>query len=563
MTPPVPREYVLIQARVRVFSRGGTLLGTFAGIDLRWSNGKDNGALSFTAHTLEEDYAFDVFDDTVGVVQVKVGDGEFVESGPPYLLTSRGTVVGAGEQAAKTVQVTGVSGLALLSEWQVLHFPDADGLGTVNRRGPDVLFYGWQHPDGDFGSLTEGTIVRTTRASIATDAARRDQPEDWEVAGADWVNIEESTGALNLFRLGGVEDATVTATIPTKQLVRFATAADEEHTLYLYKEGYGGVAIQATQQETGYKYRVTFDEVLDPGELFLSLEMTTVNSEGGDGLDAFAYYVAKLRSDDTIDPDNVYAHSGAGSISGVRIPKDDARPGFTVGRLLKNFRDQNRLWMGGSLAPSLPSAQSVSIDFTAALDSDGVSWPDVHERSWAFGTPISQVVADLGDVADFDMSFGKVLKAYVDKGQDRSATVKLLPGSEPGGNLLSYTWQTRPITATRVTFKTEDGFGQKVDSDLEESVGPRSVFLESQQSSSIGEARRLGQRYVDDNGAVRKVYDAQWVPEDGTVPGVDVDWGDTVQGLNRVGNAVNVRMITWAVTRDGTNGPLIASAELQ
>lgn len=536
-----------MQVTLRVRSRAGAIRGTVACESLSWTfgNGIDTADLSAVVSTSEAALAAnpDLFDDALAEVLL---DGTAV--GTPFLITSDDlTLVGGDEEAAaEQVQVTGKSALMVLGEWQV-----TPGEGTWLRRSPSPVYLGWQHPDFDRTSWATATYV--TRASIATTAPKYNQPDNWENALADWVYHSTGTGQLTLFYGGSF-------IVTDRRQYRIASTADEEHRVYLYGPGYGGIVSDESKQETGYTHSRRFDRVLAPGTYHLFFEMTSENSVGGDGFDALSWYVGPVGTDDVVTTYSV--HSGNAGIKVWRQEKDDPRPGLTVGKILTELREWNQAWM----TPTTASCHITTFSFTATNDSAGTAWPSVAEQSWPPGTPVTQVLADLSDFADFDCRLDPadghlIVDAWVTKGSDLSGTVALVKGSSAGnGNVITYRARRRLRTMTRASGLTEDGYFTKTDSTLETVVTPRSTYLESQQSSSVGEGRRLATRVITEDGD-RESFEATFTAVSGAVPGVNFNWGDAVAALNRSGAATGMTVTRWGGTRSGEEEPVF-TAEL-
>jgi hypothetical protein len=552
----------VIEVTLAVLDRDGSTRGFVACDELRWlfGAGIDTADVSATVNTSETDLAADpdLFDDAL--VQV-LYDG--VAVGCPLLVLSDDLSVigGDDEHAAEAVTVTAKSALNIAAEWQVTPYG-----GVWLRHSPPVIFFGWQLPGfDDTGWSTPDRVARSilTAAKYDTDGTllsgdpKGGFPTHWEVQAADWIYRDPShgdTGGLTLMRLG-------TYTVDTDpQQMRVASTADEEHTIYRMGDGGGGVITNEQKQETGYTHSRRFDRVQQPGDYFLAAEMTSVASVGGDGFDALSFYAAPILGADRVYEINSLLDSGMTGIKVWRQDKDAPRPGVTVGKILHLVRDWCQVWMTDPSA----SCQTVTFSFSTTTDSNGDDFPDLHEMSWNTGTPVTKVMADLSDKADFDCHLDPVdghlvIDAYNRKGSDLHTSVSLVKGG-PGrtGSVQTYIAKRSARTVTRMSGLTDDGYFTEVDATAEDTISPRSTYIESQQSPSIGQAKRLADHLIDDD-AKRQSFSATVAPVVGAIPGVDFDWGDNVEALGRDAAPREVLVMTWGGSRSGDDQPVLTA----
>lgn len=526
-------------AELRVYDRDGvTLRGTIVGGGLSWSHAKgvDTSDASLSANLLEDDMTAALLDDALGIVYVENALGVMIPVGTPYVLTpSSGTVIGSREGAAAEIVPVGKGALMLTAEWLVLHHG-----GVVKRRGGRDMYYGWMSPE--FDSSAWETPEVATRAGLAADAPKKGEPRGWVDTAADWIYLPGST--LILF-------VAPVFTVATARLYRIAASADEEFKVYLN----GELIMEESQQETGYTQMRVWNEVLAPGDYQLAVEMTTVNTEGGDGFDGLSLSVTTV---DAKNRPNLPAVMNSGAdwlVHGQLITAE--RPGLTVGQLLGILRAENIAWGVASASLLVPT-------FTDALDSDGVAWPDLKERSWPIGTTVAQVLSDLLPAADFDVSVDFDWHAYVEMGADLSATVQLRKGSTDQAddeNVIEYRYQSTPITATRAVVLTEHGYAEVIDTGDEATIPARAVYLESSQSVGIGAGRRLAQDVIDEQSVIHRTFTAQVRAVTGCVPHVDFSIADTIQGLNRTGGPKDLHVVSIAGAQ-GESAPVIFTLEL-
>jgi hypothetical protein len=556
-------DEVSIEVTLAVLDRDGSTRGFVACESVQWlfGAGIDTADLSATVKTAEADLADDpdLFDDALVHV---LYDG--VAAGCPMLVMSDDLAVigGDDEHDAEAVTLTAKSAVNIASEWQVTPFG-----GVWLRHSPPVIFFGWQLPGFDDSGWS--TPDRVTRASL-TPAVYDDTdgtlisgdpkggfPHNWEYDGADWIYRDPShgdTGGLTLFRLGTYPVSGSAAQI------RVASTADEEHTIYRMGDGGGGVITSESKQETGYTRSRRFDRVQDLGDYFLAAEMTSVDSEGGDGFDALSYYVGPILGPDRVWAIAVLLSSGDSGIKVWRQDKNDPRPGVTVGKIMHLVRDWNQVWMTDPSA----SCQTVTYSFSTTHDSNGDEFTQLDEMSWNTGTPVTQVMAALSDKADFDCHLDPddghlVIDAYNRKGSDLHTSVALVKGGTArDGSPLTYIAKRARRSITRVSGLTDDGYFTKVDGSAEDDFSPRSTYIESQQSPSIGQAKRLSGRLIDDDGR-RQSFTATLAPVEGAIPGRDCDWGDNIEALGRDGLPREVVLISWGGSRTGDDEPVLTA----
>lgn len=539
---------VTIDVTLQVLARDLTERGTVACDSITWSfaAGMDTPSLSAVVATAEDALTADpdLFDDggngTLVRLLFAVNGAAAVPVGQLMMTQADDlTLVGGDDEApAQTVQLACKAALLLTDEWVVT--PQG---GTWLRRSPERIYLGWMHPDYD----TTGWGAPTRNAmSPAPTSAREGHPSTWPaavLAVADWLSGPAAeTGGLTLFT-----GATFTVDVQRKIIV--GSTADEEHVGYLHRDGYGGAVILESDQETGYTHEQRWPEVLPAGTYHLSFEMTTVNSAGGDGLDALAFYVATVDSDG--EPDTILAHSGEAGLVARRQPKVDPTPGFTIGQDLRILQEWAQAW----ITPLDASVHMVGATYTDTLDSNGAAWTEAVARSYAVGTSFASVLADLDAKTDLDMVIDAgllKLAAYQRRGADLSATVALTSGE--GGGLTGYRLPRRPRKATGGAFRVEDGFGTYTDTTAETTITARRVYVESGQAGSLGEGVEVVARVVADD-AKRERWEAAMAAVEGAVPGVDFDWGGDISVLNRAGAAVAGNVSAWGGSRVGDNEP--------
>lgn len=510
---------------VRIYARDGvTLRDTIAGKGLSCSHrsGIDSSDISFTGKVIEAAIGNDpgLFDD--GIAKVYVDRGEGWEAwGPPYVLApGGGTVIGQAEQAAHEFVPAGKSALMLTQDMAVLHYG-----GQVWRRGPRDISYGWQHPAYSGAGFTAPTTV--SASSLTAREAKYDKPSNWQLPNAKWIYDGDGAGGLTLFR-------SPTFSVPEQAKYYVMATADEEYKVSLHGPGYGGVILDEQAQEDGFKKMRVWGEVLPAGGPYrLTAEMRTINSPGGDGWDAFRCAVGVMYRPATLT--EVLVSDSSWRVK--RMTVSAQRPGLTIGHLLRVLLQENATY-------GIPSASLLVPSFSDTLDSAGVAWAAGVERSWPVGTPLSQVLADLSDLVDFDVDHSFNLHAYQQRGSAKAVT--LTAGAAPATAAMSVvelTYQSEPITATRAVVLTDAGYVEKIDTAAEVTTNARITYLESTQAQSTAEGTRLGERHIGANKAVRTVYTAKTVAVEGNFPGLDYSWGDTITALDRTKAACSAQVL--------------------
>lgn len=498
------------RARVHVYDRDGvTSRGVLAGEGMSWTHGKsmDGSTITFTGSDLEAAYLADpsMLIDALAVIEVDIGS-VWTPVGTPYLLPpGQGTVVGEGSELVRENSPTGVGALALTAEWLVLHSG-----GEVNRRGPQQRYIGWQSADFDDSTWTASPVVSTS-SFVITDPKYR-EPVGWPSVAdaADWLK-GDGTDAVVLYRFGSF-----VVTTARKYIIGFS--CDEESKVYLDGPGWGGVIIESSEQETGYMVKNLWSEVLQPGTYYLSGEMTTVFSAGGDGFDGVRFYVA------TVDSKGRAATVVLMSDSAClvhNVTKTETRPGFTAYELVEKLRAENETW-------GIPSASLLDVVSHGSM-------PAGEEHVFDVGTPVAQVLGDLEVDVSFDVDTAYHLGVYADRGSDLSATVVLTPGgTSPTAamNITDYGYTSDPILGTRAVVLTNDGFVEVIGTAEEALVDARGMFLESGSSGSIGQGRKYALDAIAQSGVVRHNYTAEHIGVTGAIPEVDFTVCDVIAALN-------------------------------
>ena len=534
-------------ARVKVYDRNGvTVRGILNGgnattggtSDLTWSLSKsiDGSSCSFTASALEPAMVSNpsMLEDALAIVELNVG-GVWTAVGTPYVLSpGSGTAIGTAEGAAYEFQPSCVgAAVGLPGEWLVLHSG-----GIVNRRGPTERYIGWQSASFVDTAWNAATVV--TAASLTITAAKYGQPNGWPAvaAAASWVYRNADEGGLSLFRFGSF-------TVTTQQKYLIGFSCDEESKVYLDGPGYGGVVLESSDQETGYTIKNVWSGVLAAGTYYVSAEMTTISTLGGDTFDACRMYAATVNNKGRAATVVLKSDS---TTKVWRQQKTAVRPGFTPTQVVEQLRSENATW-------GIPSASLLSV-------AAGGTMPTGEERVWPVGTTVAQVLADLEVDVSWDVTTAWVLTAWANRGTDLSATIAMTPGAATPSTAMNVEgagWTSDPVQGTRAVVLTNDGFVQVINSAAEVTTKARGMYLESGASGSIAKGTLYALDAITQAGQVRRNYHVDAAAVTSKVPFVNYTVSDKVNGLNHL-KAVE-KHVVLSIT--GTNQTTRASFSLE
>jgi hypothetical protein len=193
--------------------------------------------------------------------------------------------------------------------------------------------------------------------------------------------------------------------------------------------------------------------------------------------------------------------------------------------------------------------EGVTFDFTNTLDSAGTAW----STGVAFEINVGTTVLDLLDqMVDFGVDFwmrptdGKLF-AWENRGEDKTATVRFLPGS----NLLSFSTVTDTRIKTVALVRSKDGWTQARRGD--DTFGRRETFIEVGRTKSEATAKRIADRRLRRLG--RNTIIAQTVqalPVTNVVPYVDFTVGDFVMIPSPTGEGVRTaRILSLSLIQEG------------
>lgn len=419
-----------------------------------------------------------------------------------FTLTAHGL---ADEDRVRVEVVTGCAGLA-------------DGVYTVSVTDADIFTL-----NGAAEITTDGTATVYTGVD-----AKYEEPTHWDANAVDaaWVYRAAAEGGLTLGRVG-------TVTLTERTTLKVIASTDEAGKVYCDGPNQGGVILTLSGDETSYTDKNPRRIRLEPGTYRFSFEFDTVDSDGGDGNDSFRLAVGTI--DDKGNMASVLLKTDAGTRV-HRQAKNDERPGMspmeTVRRLLQECIDA-----AGSEAASILLGDR---DFTDSADSDdqAPSEADCREWVWPLGVNLSQVLSDMADDADVDLSPSFVFSMWLDRGSDLSADV------EP--TLLALSWDSEPRGPNGYLTQSQDGWDLVLPTITD--GAPRILgSFETGASASIGRARANARAAIRQTGRIRRYYHAKVPALAGSTPYDDYTLCDVVhgRGYRDLGLDVEVTDIAW------------------
>lgn len=172
-------------------------------------------------------------------------------------------------------------------------------------------------------------------------------------------------------------------------------------------------------------------------------------------------------------------------------------------------------------------------DFTALVDSDGVSWTDSRDLEFRVGTTVLNVMKKIASLGiDFHMDFDwprdkYILQAFKDgRGSDKSATVIFREGK----NCLrvSTSEQSNELKNVILTEYSEGQFSTVTDATSITAYRRRERLLSASQAGGSTDADDYGQAELDDSKDPDTAITVQVTDGDGPMLFVDYDVGDTI-----------------------------------
>lgn len=516
---------------LNVYDRNGTTLRgslTGKGVSVVRELGMEGGA-SLSASMWETALAANpsLFRDAIVKVSTDFGAGE-VEFAAFLAQVGSGTLVGAEERAAEELSPAGRGLLGLFADWRLAHEKGwlVHDLGIDNQRffSPASGFYSdttWATP-----IAVDWSADPTARAGFPAQMLDLDSSADWiGVTSPSVTSVPE--GTVNWFR---------------KQIV---LAAPTEIKMWFTADNYCKVWFDAELvgdlSEDPYNWRGLADWSREVPAGTYTIAARVENAARTVGGNPIGFLLTAWALNTSGEPTTLITHTDT---SWKCFDATSTPAGLTVGQILLHLRTE-------ATARGLPSMARLTPSFTATLDSAGVAWPVVEERSWPIGESGLTIITDLSETsADISVDPALGFHAYVDKGADLSATVALTSGL----NILSYTYDGEPLTGTRAVVKTTEGYVTVTDATAELTYDAREDFFESGISTTLDQGMTVALRSLEDSARDRISYSAVIVagvePLGGgaasPIPLVDFQEGDTIMALNL--NKVAAPMVVTSIT---------------
>lgn len=162
------------------------------------------------------------------------------------------------------------------------------------------------------------------------------------------------------------------------------------------------------------------------------------------------------------------------------------------------------------------------------FDSNGEEWPHTVNRSWPVGTDLLKFFEDLTEYgADIWATPDKALHAAINRGVDRSDTVKLWPAK----HLESFGITRKHKVRTHATVNTDAGWTQVTDAAGLAEHGRAEVLLDLSSEDSIAMAKATATRLLAPMAAPSIETDGnrtKLIPWTGATPYKDFQLGDIV-----------------------------------
>ena len=310
----------------------------------------------------------------------------------------------AGERQARTVTVSGLGQRTRLACGAVEPEGGLKATSTADR-GFDfasVSFTPWG---------VSGDWVTPVGVAQSADPNRHDNPPDWPDPTAQWIwssdpTLTAATG-FNWFRASFTLAATTD--------VGIWCSADDVLSLRL-----NGETVVESDPATLVTWRQMFyyTATLAAGTHVLAARVENTAHAGGTNPGAFLATVASL--DTAGIPVTVLLRTDTTTwkVHSYGPPE----PGWHAASILKTLIAESQARTDAPLVP-------LTLGFSDTLDTAGVAWTDVQAERFNVGDDLLTVLGRLIFLGiDVEITPALVVNAYKRKGQDLSATLRLLPG---------------------------------------------------------------------------------------------------------------------------------------
>lgn len=500
------------RAEIRVYNNlGGGTPVTVPAANVKWSwKLGGEGHISFQVDARAEPLASTptLLDDCVVKVAIPLTEpGTTMTEVAAFAIRGRNGSLWDGAGGA-TRSAVGSSLFTVWSQDAVLH-PESNEI--LQMASPE-RYFGWMStiydPASDSGSWgTPGS--GGTQASPST-AAKEGNPDGWptDLDGAYWITRGSvANGKRHLF----IADCTVTSA----SYLTVYFSADESCSVYFA----GALVIQTSNSETGYLNVSTWSAWVEPGTYRVAIDKTTVISRGGDGIDPVLLGVATNNVDGSIDTVLLETNTSDWLVY-TTDPDGGEVPSLTPGEILYE------LYMQADTR-GVDTWAALSIDFDGSGDSDSMAWPEREERVWRIGydryLDMIEGLGDLGLACEITPSL--VLKAWADRGTDRSASVTLATNDE----ISTVIEDGVGVEATYLPVETQDGWVIVENAGAASTYGRRESALSLGNAPSTQQGKKLGQKVLDERLSVPETERTiKFYARSGSVPFQDFFLGDTI-----------------------------------
>ena len=531
-------------AEVRVYAADGvTLLHTIAHgdyLDLRASDEVGGGGgIAFTVPTaLLPDPS--ILSDCVLKLAIDTGSGPVEKLAYAIRAGVHGSVRHILTQGKQTTQASGVALLQVWAQDAVIR-PEYGG-ADMPRGAGDERGFSWVGSAYDPATDADEPWDRMFDSARGTGSLPTEPKAFPSGSGAVWVSCT-GDGAT----YGDRKMARAWLNVTAQTMYRVWYSSDETSTVWVA----GEPVIRTDDIEVGKKTTHWADMLMEPGDYAVAVDFITHVSVGGDGVDPFVLAICELQ-DDGENGSWVLVSSETTFVGCRRFITGPGSqpPGPTAGAIITQV-------VGEAVDRGVESMAALTLDFDAAVDSDGNPWATTEERVQRYGfDPYLLLFDGLGDnQCDMRIQPDLTLQARVFEGDDKTA-VRIVHGGVDGaqtGTVEDETEQESAVAATVSDTLTQDGWITRT------AAGPRrEIALSLGTAPSLSQGERITDQALLDFATPRLDGDISFIAEVGAQPFVDFKTGDTIT-VARDSGEVERRILTLTLVG---GAPIRWSAEL-
>lgn len=330
-----------------------------------------------------------------------------------------------------------------------------------------------------------------------------------------------------------------TLTIPGTDLVSVTIAATADDFFELYVDG--ELVLSQTSQVFQWRNTFTYEMTMEPGSHLIAAKVW-------DAYHTSWFVCTVVERDADGEVVSVIHRTNTGWIGQLVEPAANpaaAPVGWTAGEIVLQILNENST-LAASLTQTSP-ADLLTPTFTATLDSNGVAWAELLDRSFPIGTDLLDVLTQLAeDGVDFHVTPDMELHLIQDRGSDLTASVEFLPEV----NLLEHTVVS---DAARKTLLQVENRVEQVQS--QDAINTLTLvgYLALGNTSSRSQTYRLAERVLEALSTTTRSLTSKVLLVAGAVPFVDFDLGDEVTTVDETGAEVGVVCVshTFAENENG------------